>query len=146
MSVTPLPFVHRRRVRWAEVDVAGAVDLGTLTRYSMEALEEWFLDRLGLDWSELHVGQKLATPFVRAELNFRRPVRSSEFLKVAVSVEKLGRSSVIFQVVGRSETDDGCCWDARFSCVFADAETLQSIAVPKAYRDVIERDAGPKAE
>lgn len=133
--------MHRRRVTFAEIDAAGSVDLATVTRYSMEALESWFIDRLGFDWCQLHVQQKVGTPFVRAELEFRSPVKPSETLAVVVAVEKVGRSSVLFHVMGRADEGDRLCWEGRFTCVFLNAETLQSIPVPDAYRQAIERDA-----
>lgn len=134
------PFVHRRRVRWADVDVAGAVDLGTLTRYTMEALEEWFLNRLGADWSELQLRRHIATPFVHAELNFHRPVGAGESLEITVTVENVERSSIVFQIMGCAEKDGHRCWDGRFTCVFADvgsAGNLKSISIPAAYRELI---------
>jgi acyl-CoA thioesterase FadM len=123
---------------WGETDAAGAVDLSSLTRYSMEALESWFRDRLNLDWYQLHVQRRVATPFVRAELDFHGAVRPGEALEVTVTVEKLGRSSVVFHVVGTSGEQAQRCWEGRFTCVFANAETLRSMLVPEEYRPAFE--------
>ena len=134
-------FVHKRRVTWGETDVAGSVDLSTVTRYCMEALEEWFLDRLGSDWHQLHVEQKVGTPFVRAELEFHSPVRPRDALMISVKVEKVGRSSVVFHVIGTAGQGERRCWEGHFTCVFLDPQTMQSIPVPQAYRSAIEQDA-----
>jgi 4-hydroxybenzoyl-CoA thioesterase len=131
-------FAHHRRVTWAEVDVAGAVDLSTLTRYSMEALEQFFIERLGASWYQLHVERRVATPFVRAELQFSNAVRPADALAVEVEVAKLGRTSVAFRVTGKSEEGARTCWEGNFTCVFADADTLSSIPVPDAYRTALE--------
>jgi acyl-CoA thioesterase FadM len=126
---------------WGETDVAGSVDLSSLTRYSMEALESWFRDRLKVDWYQLHVQRRVATPFVRAELEFHGAVRPGEGLEVIVRVEKLGRSSVVFHVAGQAEVQARRCWEGRFTCVFANAETLRSMPVPEEYRPAFERAA-----
>jgi 4-hydroxybenzoyl-CoA thioesterase len=133
------PFIHRRQVRWADADVARAVDLTTITRYTMEALEEWYVTRLGVNWTELQLQRHIAAPFVHAEFDFRRPVAAGETVAISVTVEKLGRSSVVFRVIGSTEKDTRCCWEARLTSVFLGADTLQSIPVPERFRTVIDR-------
>jgi 4-hydroxybenzoyl-CoA thioesterase len=135
-----LAFIHRRRVKWGEIDVAGAVDLSTVTRYTMEATEEWFLEKLGSDWNELHMAQKISTPFARVEIDFRRPVKASQNLNILVSVEKLGRSSLVFEVMGQSQADEALCWEAHLTCIFADTQTNKSIPIPDSFRKIIERE------
>jgi acyl-CoA thioesterase FadM len=122
---------------WGEIDAAGSVDLSTVVRYSMEALEHWFRERLGLDWHQLHFERRLSAPFVRSELDFRSPVLASDVLAVAVEVRRLGTSSVLFQLVGRAEGRDATCWEGRFTCVFSDAATGRSAPVPEPYREII---------
>jgi 4-hydroxybenzoyl-CoA thioesterase len=139
--MNPLAFVHRRRVKWGEADVAGAVDLSTLIRYTMEATEEWFLEKVGVDWNDLYTVRKIATGFARMEINFHRPVRASENLKVLVTAEELGPSSVIFQVMGHSQADVGLCWDGRLTCIFADAQTLKPIPIPEPFRQILRRES-----
>ena len=139
-TVRPDTFSHRRRVTWAETDAAGAVDLGNIMRYSMEALEEWFVERLGLNWHELHVIRRIGTPFVRADLELISPVRPSDQLSVVVRVERMGRSSVDFDVIGCSEPEANQRWKGRFKCVFIEAERRTSISIPDNFRAVIERE------
>lgn len=133
----PTRFVHRRVVTWGETDAVGAVDLSTVVRYSMEALEDWFRERLGLDWYQLHFERRVSAPFVRSELDFRNPVRASDVLAVSVEVSRLGTSSVLFQLIGRAEGRDATCWEGRFTCVFSDSETGRSTPVPEPYRNII---------
>jgi acyl-CoA thioesterase FadM len=136
---------------WGELDVASSVDLSTVARYSMEALEQWFRHSIGLDWYQLHVERGVGVPFVRTEIEFQRPVRPRDALAVAVTVEKVGRSSVVFQVSGHAEGRNERCWQGRFTCVFANAKTGESTPVPEAYRAIIEasvsraRDTTPSA-
>lgn len=75
---------------------------------------------------------------MRAELEFHSPVRAHDALAVTVDIEKIGRSSVLFRVTGRAETRNVQCWEGRFTCVFVNAETGQSIPVPDACRAIIE--------
>jgi 4-hydroxybenzoyl-CoA thioesterase len=144
MAVPSQLFVQVRRVPWGDADPAGSVYLANVSRYCMEAVEQWFLDRLGIDWYQLTVDRRIGTPFVHAELQFSSPATPRDILNVTVAVEKVGRSSVLFRVIGSVQGGAGrCCWEGRFTCVFIDATTLRPISIPEEFRASLEHDIAP---
>lgn len=134
------PFTQLRRVSFGDADVAGTVFFANISRYCMEAIEMWFVDRLGTNWFELSVDRGIGTPFVRAELDFLSPASPRDTLAIAVSVEELGRSSVVFNVKGRIAESGRLCWGGRFKCVFIDTKAVRGIPIPDEYRAAMEHD------
>ena len=57
-----------------------------------------------------------STPMARAEIDFKSAVTVGEVLSILVTVERLGRSSIVFGVTG--QVQERICWEARFVCVF----------------------------
>ena len=80
--------VYRRRVQFADTDAAGVVHFSRLLCYAEEA-EHAFLDACGI--AVLGDG---GWPRVSVSCDYLAPVRMGDEVEVAVSVEKLGGSSV----------------------------------------------------
>jgi YbgC/YbaW family acyl-CoA thioester hydrolase len=133
------PIVQERRVPWGDADPAGTLYFAHVSRYCMEAIEQWFVDVLEIDWLRINAERRIGTPMVRAEIDFKSGASAGEVLAVTVAVEKLGRSSMVFRVQGEVTADHRACWEGRFTCVFIDASTRQSIAIPDDYRSAITR-------
>jgi acyl-CoA thioester hydrolase len=92
--VTPTPFEHRLRVRYAETDQMGVVYHANYLVYMDEA-RTMFLGRLGRDYAELErAGVGLAVR--RAEVRYRAPARYGDELDVRVLVQRVGGASVTF--------------------------------------------------
>ena len=133
-------FIQERRVPWGDADPAGALYFAHVSRYCMEAIEQWFVERLGIDWYRINAERGIGTPMVRAEIDFKGPAGAGEVITVTVAVEKIGRSSLVRWVAGRVKEADRSCWLGRFTCVFMKASTRESIPIPDEYRAVMERD------
>jgi 1,4-dihydroxy-2-naphthoyl-CoA hydrolase len=134
-------FTVRRRVAFGDTDVAGSVFFSNVTRYCMEAIEEWFIDRLGTDWYRLTMDQDLGTPFVRAELEFSRAATPRDSLELEIRATALGRSSSEFTVCARAVPSQERCWIGRFKCVFVGTAAQKSLPIPDEFRPVFECDA-----
>jgi acyl-CoA thioesterase FadM len=137
----PDVFTVKRRVAFGDTDVAGSLFFSNVTRYCMEALEEWFVDRLGTDWYHLNVDRAIGTPFVRAEFDFVSAATPRESLELQVAVTGVGRSSVDFAVTANTVPSGRGCWVARFKCVFIDAGTKRATPIPGEYRTTLERES-----
>lgn len=133
-------FVLERRVPWGDADPAGTLYFAHVCRYCMEASEEWFVQRLGTDWHRINLERGIGTPMVRTEIDFTNPAMAGEVLELIVAVERVGRSSLVLRVQGRVKDTDRVCWQGRFTCVFMDAATRRSIAIPDEYRGVMETE------
>jgi 4-hydroxybenzoyl-CoA thioesterase len=135
----PIPFVQERRVPWGDADPAGTLYFAHVARYCMEAIEQWFVEVLDIDWARINTERKIGTPMVRAEIDFKNAAAAGEVVAVRVTVEKLGRSSLVFGVHGDSAQASRSCWAGRFTCVFIDTATRQSIPIPDDYRSAVSR-------
>ncbi len=98
------PFVHRHRVRLAQTDAAGVVFFTeplAIAHLAWEAL----LDELGLPVARILGERRFALPIVEASTRILRPIRVGDDVDVALSLEKLGRSSaVVNHVLSVGET------------------------------------------
>ena len=83
-----MPHVYRRRVQFADTDAAGVVHFAKLLCYAEEA-EHDLLGELGIP-----VTGDGGWPRVQVSCDYLAPAYMGDTLDVAVSVEKLGKSSV----------------------------------------------------
>jgi YbgC/YbaW family acyl-CoA thioester hydrolase len=110
------PFRTRRRVEFADTDLAGIAHFANFFRY-MEAAEVDFLQALGLSVRLECEGQRLGFPRVAAACDYLRPVTFEDMLDIDVRVDKIGRKSVSFafdfhcrgEVVARGRVTSVCC-------------------------------------
>lgn len=117
-----MPFRHAFTVTFNEVDAAGIVFFSRAFEYCHAAYEA-ALAAGGLPLAEILDGGEWVLPLVRAEADYKQPMRLSERLFVEVSLGELGESSapVDFRIVdaaGRLRVSARCvhvCLDrARF--------------------------------
>jgi 4-hydroxybenzoyl-CoA thioesterase len=134
-------FTVQRRVPFGDTDAAGSLFFSHAVRYCLEALEQWFIDRLGTDWFHLHADRQIGSPFVHAEFEFHSAATPRESLELAVAVTAVGRSSAAFTVTASSVPSSEVCWVGRFKCVFIATATRRSIPIPDEFRGQFERDA-----
>lgn len=118
-SPRPLPmheFLTRRRVEFADTDMAGIVHFSRFFVF-MESAEHELWRALGTSVHTRVDGQEIGWPRVRASLDFARPVRFEDVLDIRVRVRRKGRSSVTWDVefrcegelVARGELVTACC-------------------------------------
>ena len=91
----PAVFRTTRIVEFGDTDMAGIVHFANFFRY-MEAAEHAFLRSLGLSVILEYEGVKYGLPRVSASCDYVRPARFGEELTIALTVEKLGRSSIAY--------------------------------------------------
>jgi 4-hydroxybenzoyl-CoA thioesterase len=87
------PFRHTHRVRFEEVDAAGIVYFARFFTWCHDATDDLF-GALEGGYVGLVGGRRLGLPAVHVEADYRSPVRFGDVVHLAVSVERLGRSSV----------------------------------------------------
>jgi acyl-CoA thioester hydrolase len=108
------PFVYRRRVQFADTDMAGIVHFASLFRI-MEEAEHEFLRSLGLTVYEAHGG--VTWPRVAVNANFFKPAKFEDELEVRVAVKEMTAKAVTYDfliVIGEREIATGaitavCC-------------------------------------
>ncbi|HYZ30734.1 MAG TPA: thioesterase family protein [Crenalkalicoccus sp.] len=133
------PFIHRRRITWGETDAARIAYTARFLDYAMEAVEAWFIERVGIGWYELNVDLGIGTPFVHVSLDFRSPVTPRDTLESAVRLTRLGGSSLRFAVTGR--VGERLVYEAMLVCAFVDNTKMKAIPVPERFRAALEAEA-----
>ncbi len=131
------PFVHRRQISWGDTDAARIVYTARIPHFALEAVEAWFIDRIGPGFYDLATETRIGTPFVHMEFDFRSRMTPHDRLATVVRLEKIGRTSLTLAVSSRAEGDGRLCWTGRLVCVYADTETYTSVEVPEQFREAL---------
>lgn len=87
-----MPFVCSIRVRFVDTDTSGRIHHTAMLRF-FEAAEQEFFRSLGLRYQERSSGA-FGLPRVHVECDFTGPTVYDDLLDIAVSVERIGASSV----------------------------------------------------
>lgn len=91
------PFVAKLPVRFADIDHAGIVYFPRFFHFFHLAFEEMWRERLGARaYVSLLDDDRLGFPAVRAECDYRAPLRFGDVAEVELRVIRLGRTSVTF--------------------------------------------------
>jgi YbgC/YbaW family acyl-CoA thioester hydrolase len=138
-TAPPSPFVHVRRISWADTDAARIAYTARFLGFALEAIEAWWRDRMGTDWYEMNVARGIGTPFVHVSLDFRSPVTPRDTLATTVRLARLGGSSLRFVVAGRAGRRP--VYEGTLVCAFVDAAAMRPIGVPAEFRPALEREA-----
>jgi acyl-CoA thioester hydrolase len=88
------PFVYRRRIQFADTDMAGIVHFSSLFRI-MEEAEHAFLRSLGLTVYDAS-GDGVTWPRVAVNANFSKPAKFEDELEVRVSVDSMTHKAVTY--------------------------------------------------
>ena len=140
-------FCYRRRVEFADTDVAGIMHFSNFFRF-MEVTEHAFYRSLGFSVHPFqhHVGEdesKIGWPRVQASADFRLPLQFEEEVEIELLVEELRNKSVkyFFQFWKHPDQSEKRVLAAtgRFTvvCVSFDAETrrMKAVAIPAEWRE-----------
>lgn len=127
-------FIHRLRVRWAEVDRQGIVFNGHYLTYFDIGITEYYRalgypypDGLELGGTDLYVR--------KAELEYHASAEYDDELDICVRVSRLGRSSLDFRAeIYRTEN---CLVTGRLVYVNADPLARNSAPLPDFLRNAI---------
>lgn len=131
-------FVHDIRVTWGDCDPARIAYTGRLPWFALDAINAWWEHHLGGDgWFQMEIDRNLGTPFVRLEMDFKRPVTPRHVLRCHVAPVRLGETSITFQVDGFQDEKLG--FTGKFTCVFIIADQFRKQRPPEDIRVMIAR-------
>lgn len=129
---------HVIRVTWGDCDPAKIVYTARLPWFALDAINGWWEHQLGGDgWFQLELDRNLGTPFVRLEMDFKRPVTPRHDLVCHVWPVKLGETSITFRVDG--DQDGQVCFSSRTVSVFIVAREFRKQPPPDDIRTLVER-------
>jgi acyl-CoA thioester hydrolase len=131
-------FVSRRRVEFAETDMAGIVHFGNFYRW-MEETEHEFFRSLGL--SIMHRrddGLYVGWPRVSANCSFEKPIRFEDHYEDRLTVERIGVKSLTFLHEFWKDGQRIASGRMKTACCLCGAEGIvESIPIPESYLAVL---------
>jgi 4-hydroxybenzoyl-CoA thioesterase len=129
-------FVYERAVRFEEVDAAGIVFFPRFLNYCHEAMEA-MLAPLDGGYARLVMQRRIGMPAVHVECDFSSPLRFGDVVKVEVTVDRIGTSSVALRYkIGSNAV-------VTHTVVLTDLDAMKSIPVPDDVRVILERHLQP---
>ena len=119
-------------VRFGDLDPAGIAYYPNLVNFLHVAFEDFFAGHVGRPYPEVY-REGIAFPTVHVEMEFLTPVRYGDHVDVAVTVEKVGRTSVQMRYDG--SVGGRPVFRARNTAVTVDLNAFEPIPVPDWLRE-----------
>jgi 4-hydroxybenzoyl-CoA thioesterase len=116
------------RIRFAHCDPAGIVFFPQYLVLTNALVEDWFTDRLNIDYAHMIERRRIGLPIVKLECEFSRPSRMGEIVTLSLSVASIGRRSIRLDIVG--QCGDEIRFRAHQVLVTTSLETGNSIDIP----------------
>jgi 4-hydroxybenzoyl-CoA thioesterase len=125
-------FEVQQQVRFGHVDPAGIAYFPRIFDYIHEAFEEVWEQHVGARYYHLLLERKIGFPLVRADVDFKAPLRFGDRPVVRITCFHLGRSSIGLRYVYRLV--DTVCLEARMTTACINLETMESMPMPEEFR------------
>jgi 4-hydroxybenzoyl-CoA thioesterase len=124
-------FRYSLPVRFADIDHAGIVYYPRFFHYFHVAFEELWRARIGpAAYSEIIDKDRVGFPAVRAECDFKAPLKFGDTADIEVSVPRLGTKSITFRYRIFRSSDRALCAEGQVVCAVVDLARFVSVAVP----------------
>jgi 4-hydroxybenzoyl-CoA thioesterase len=130
-----VPFTFTMPVRFADVDHAGIVYYPRFFHFFHVAFEELFRARMGARaYVELLDRRHVGFPAVRAEADYKHPLRFGDLADIELSIARLGNKSITFRyrVFRAAEPDRArvLAAEGQVVCAVTDLTRFVAIGVP----------------
>jgi 4-hydroxybenzoyl-CoA thioesterase len=124
-------FTYSQPVRFADVDHAGIVYYPRFFHYFHIAFEELWRARIGpAAYSEIIDKDRIGFPAVRAECDFKAPLKFGDTAEIELSIPRLGGKSITFRYRVFRSADRVLCAEGQVVCAVVDLAKFVSIAIP----------------
>lgn len=133
-----IPYRLQIKVRFSDIDRAGIVYYPRFLHYFHVALEEFFGNRLNIDYHILIDQYRIGLPTVHLETDFNQPFSYGESVEVEVGVREIGHSSITFgyRMFKKGETEPRSNGHNVVVCI--DMDTFQKREIPDWLRERLE--------
>lgn len=130
-----MAHLYRVTVRFGDCDPAGIVYFPVIFDWMHQAMEDWFDRGLGVPYATVIGERRIGFPAVHSEADFHAPCRLGETLEIALSVGRIGRTSLQldYAVADRAT--------ARTVVAVVDLDTLRPIPLPEDLRTRMQRSS-----
>ena len=133
-------FSIRRRVQFAETDMAGIAHFSNYFRW-MEEVEHAFFRSLGMSVVMRHGDGDITWPRVSVGCDYSGPVRFEDELELRLRVAKVGEKSLTFEVTVMKGDQRVALGKATSVCCTLAGGTMRSIPIPPEIRAKLEAGA-----
>ena len=126
----PNPFHTRRRIEFADTDMAGIVHFARFMIF-MEAAEHEFLRTLGLSVHMEYEGDIYSWPRLACQCDYTMPVRFEDVLDIGLEIKRLGNKSITYEV--HFEKDGAAVAHGILTCaccIFNPGEPMRAVRIP----------------
>lgn len=141
----PQSLVYKRRVQFAETDMAGVLHFSNYFRL-MEECEHAFWRSLGLSVHACPTagGYVISWPRVAVRCEYKSPARFEDELELHFRLERLGTKSMDFTVVFMRAGQQIASASATTVCCRLNGERFEAIEIPADLRAMLEAHQGAK--
>lgn len=137
-----MSFSVQLPVRFADIDHAGIVYYPRFFHLFHLAFEELWRARVGARaYAELIDRDRVGFPAVRAECDFKGPLRFGDTAELEVSIPRLGTRSITFRYRVYRAADDArdrsLCAEGQVVCAVVDLARFVAVPVPERVVDLL---------
>ena len=119
------------KVCFGDIDNAGIVYYPRFMHYFHLALEEFFANEMGIDYSDVLHKRNLSLPTVHLESDFRRRLRYGDQINMEVKVINLGQTSITWGYKGyRMDEEEEIVVEGQNVTVCVRTDNFEKIDVP----------------
>jgi len=132
-------YKYKRRITFAETDMAGIAHFSNFFRLAEEAEHDFFRS-IGHSIQEKHDGKVTGWPRVHASCDFSKPVHFEEELTVHLIVDEMRSSSITYRfIIYKEDQSEAARGKITSVCVRFDDETnkMKASMIPESIREKI---------
>jgi 4-hydroxybenzoyl-CoA thioesterase len=126
------PVRTQRLIRFSHCDPAGIVFFVNFFEMISGIVEDWFREAVHLPFQAMHLERRVGFPIVSTGCEFFRPCHLGDTLVLELTVARLGRSSIEFDIRGRVQGDEK--FRARHKVAMVSLDGFKSMAIPDEMR------------
>ncbi len=127
-------FVHLTSIRLHDTDAAGVLYFANQFRIAHEAYEA-FMEQAGFGLGDVLKKGRIGLPIVRADGDYRAPLRVGDQLQLSLRLLRIGRTS--FTLVCRIAKDNRTAGHVTTTHVAVDRRTGRKTELPSALRKAL---------
>lgn len=128
-------WTTKRNVRFSDCDPAGIVYTPRFIDMANGVIEDFFLDRLRIDYHALIQKDRVGLGYKSVDTDFFRPAFMGDRLHFTVTMEHIGRTSIIFVIHCVREIEE--IMRCRLVMVTTSLNTNNAINIPPDLKDAL---------
>ena len=134
-----MAFTSIQKIRFDDVDGAGIVYYPQFFHLCHGAFEDFFDTAAPISYPTLVKEKRLGFPTVAITSEFKAPLSYGDVAVVALTIRKIGRSSVVIAYDIRRKRDGALTFHADITTVLVDLDTLKPVEINDELRGIFEK-------